>query len=376
MRVLCLTNVPSPYRVDFFNELGKSADLTVLYERRSAADRDINWKGNEHKNYRAIFLRGLRIGNDASLGFDCIKHLKQRDYDILGILGYSSPTSMLAITYCRANHIPYFISSDGALMKQESSLKKRVKSYLIGGASAWLCTGSSVVDYLKLYGAEEERTYIYPFTSLHTQDILESPLSVAEKSRVRHKLGIMEPQMVLSVGRFIQTKGFDVLLRAGSTLSGNAGIYIIGGEPTEEYLSLKHELGLDNVHFGGFKSKEELKEYYMAADIFVLPTREDVWGLVINEAMACGLPVVTTDRCVAGLELIEDGIHGFIIPTEDASTLSARIGEILSDVELQKTMSGSNLTRIRDYTVEAMAARHLEIFERILDSKTDRSEIN
>ena len=81
----------------------------------------------------------------------------------------------------------------------------------------------------------------------------------------------------------------------------DVGIYIVGGEPTEDYLQMRASLGLDNVHFVGFQKKEALSRYYRAADLFVLPTREDIWGLVINEAMAYGCLLYTSraDRVVA-----------------------------------------------------------------------------
>ena len=80
-------------------------------------------------------------------------------------------------------------------------------------------------------------------------------------------------------------------------------------------------MNLNNVHFIDFKNKDTLKEYYHVADVFVLPTREDIWGLVINEALAYGLPVITTDKCMAGLEMIENGKNGYIIPVNDVKKI-------------------------------------------------------
>ena len=76
---------------------------------------------------------------------------------------------------------------------------------------------------------------------------------------------------------------------------------IVGDEPTQEFIEMKNNMKLDNIVFVGFKTKKELKDYYIAADVFCLQTRGDVWGLVVNEAMAYGLPIITTDKCVAGM---------------------------------------------------------------------------
>ena len=93
-----------------------------------------------------------------------------------------------------------------------------------------------------------------------------------------------------------------------------------------------------------------------------MPTRGDVWGLVINEAMSFGLPIVTTDKCVAGVELIENWKNGFLINVDDSEMLREKILTILSDEQLQHEMSVENVKQIENYTIEKMAERHLEIF--------------
>lgn len=171
-------------------------------------------------------------------------------------------------------------------------------------------------------------------------------------------------KITIAVGQFIHRKGFDVLLRAWARCDKEYELYIIGAEPTTEYIELKKELQLDNVHFEGFKAKEELKQYYQAADLFVLPTREDIWGLVVNEAMANGLPIITTDRCVAGLELIENGVNGYIVPVEDEKVLVEKITAVLGNDLLRGMMAEKSLQKIRDYTIEDMALAHIEAMPR------------
>ena len=172
-------------------------------------------------------------------------------------------------------------------------------------------------------------------------------------------------KIAITVGQFIHRKGFDVLLNAWSKCDKEYELYIIGAAPTKEYLDIKEKLHMENVHFEGFKTKEELKCYYKAADLFVFPTREDIWGLVVNEAMAHGLPVITTDKCVAGLELIKDGENGYIVPVENPDELAMRINELLSDDWLQEKMAKNNLQKIRRYTVEDMAIEHIRTLENI-----------
>ena len=169
--------------------------------------------------------------------------------------------------------------------------------------------------------------------------------------------------MILSIGQFIHRKGFDILLQAAKQLPEDVKIHIVGGQPTQEYQELCRELGLTNICFDGFMKKQTLIRYYQASDLFVLPTREDIWGLVINEAMAYGLPVITTDRCVAGLDLVENGVNGYIVPVADVDALADSINTLFT---LDWTQMGErSLEKIRPYTIEAMAKCHLDVFETV-----------
>lgn len=199
---------------------------------------------------------------------------------------------------------------------------------------------------------------------MKSNDIAKTVISEEEKIKIRNELKIKEKQIVLAVGQFIHRKGFDVLLNAVEKLPKNIGFYFVGGKPTEEYLKIRNEKNLTNIHFVGFKNKSELKKYYMAADLFVHPTREDIWGLVINEAMAHGLPIITTNRCIAGLELVEDNVNGFVIDVDNVDMLSARIVEILMHKDI-KELGENSLSKISEYTIEKMAEKHIDILNRL-----------
>lgn len=361
MKVLFLTNMPSYYRTDFFNQLGYFCNLTVLFEKKDAKHRDSKWLSNEFKNFDAIFLDNIKYKLKIN------KYLSRKKYDIIIVGGYSTPIGMLSINYMNLKKIPFILNVDGGFIpKKENFIKKVIKKYYISSARYWLSTGKETTEYLINYGANFEKIFIYPFTSLLQKDLLEYPISYSAKKKLKSKLHISEEKIILSVGRFIYKKGFDVLLRACRGIPSCYGVYIVGGEPTEEYIKLKQDFNLTNVHFIGFKSKKELKQYYMASDLFVLPTRQDVWGLVINEAMAYGLPVITTNKCIAGLELIKNQENGFIVPINNAEILADKINEILGNEIILKKIAENNLKKIKKYTIENMADEHMCIFRRIL----------
>lgn len=364
MKVLFITNIPSPYRVDFFNELGKGCELTVLFEKQSSDERDDLWKDYRFDTFKGVFLKGVSIGPATSICFDVKKHLTE-DYDVIICSNFTSPTGLLAVRYMKRHDISYYLECDGGFAKNGKGFKERIKRYTVSGASGYFSTGRDCDNYYLAYGADLTKILRYPFSSAHDSDIADRVLSISEKKALRKELGLSELPMVLCVGQFIHRKGIDILLKAVSLLPFEVTLCCMGGTPTQEYLDLVETLSLKNVIFKEFMPQSELKRYYQASDIFVLPTREDIWGLVINEAIANGLPVISTDKCSADKELICDGKNGYIVPTEDFIIIADRITKVLSDTSLAENMSTESLMTAREYTIEHMATRHLQFFERV-----------
>ena len=361
-KVLFITNYAAPYRVRFFDALARKMDVTVLFSDRTEdkTHRSASWFVEGEGKCRYVQLSRRKEFRGRHVCLDVIDWLR-KDFDAIVVCGYSKPTILLAMAWMRLHGIAYYMEVDGGLIRQESALKYRFKKSLVASARGWFSSGKHTTQYLVHYGAKPEGIVEYPFSSLEEADILSAPVSAEEKEVLRQALGIGESRMILTIGQFIPRKGFDILLRAAAQMQSGAGIYIVGGEPTEEYRKLCQELQLTNVHFCGFMKKEELIRYYKAADLFVLPTREDIWGLVINEAMAYGLPIVTTDRCVAGLELVEEGVNGYIVPVENPEVLARKLDVAMaSDLEAMGVLS---LEKVRPYTIENMVRVHQNCFE-------------
>lgn len=364
-KILFLTSFPSPYRVRFFDELGEMVDLTVLFsdtkERQTL--RSSQWFVEKKGDHREVQLEKILMKiKKGELCIDVLDWLK-KPWDGIVICGYSAPTMILAIAYLRLHRIPYYLEVDGGMIRQDFPIMLLLKRLLVKGAAGYFCTGDTVKEYLCHYGADAEKVYFYPFSSLETGDIWDAPASREEREALRKELGISEERVILAVGQFIPRKGLDVLLDAAAHMENTVGIYMVGGEPTPEILQKWEKRKLPHVHFVGFRKKEELRKYYRAADVLAMPTREDIWGLVVNEAMACGLPVVSTDRCVAARELVEDGVNGYLVPAEDPAALAKKLGQVLSGDSI--AMGRASLEKIRPYTVENMALAHAELFEHL-----------
>lgn len=368
MKVFILTTILAPYRIIYFNELGKYCDLTVCFEAKAEAGRDESWYNIDCNNFKAIFLKNWDKPK-WKVRTDVIKYMKYANYDVAIAFEYSTPTALLFMLTNIIIRKPYCINADGGFISSSKKAKSLIKKFFIKRAEGCLASGKNAGKYFIHYGAIENKIYYHNFTSLCKKDIIGDPISFDNKNILKTELNIPLRKTAISVGQFIYRKGFDVLIKAWKEINSEYNLLIVGGgEKEKENRELIKELNLKNIEIVvGFKKNEELIKYYKASDLFILPTREDTWGLVINEAMACGLPVITTDRCIAGLELIKDYENGFIVPVERADILAKRIEEVLSDEKLATRMGKTNLEKIRPYTVENMARQHFNIFKKILD---------
>lgn len=365
MKVYIFSRNKTPYKTESYNEIGKYVDLTSIYESVVVTNRDSSWTKTNNDKHREVFLKTMKLkeGNYISLGIN--KYLKDKT-SLINICEYSTLTGMLSILYLNRNKIPFILRIDGGIIKQDKEFKRKIKQYFISSASYYLSPSVKSDEYLSHYGADLDSIYRYPFTSIKEKDILVQPLSYLEKQTIRSELGIsINSKIIITIGQFIHRKGFDVLLEAHKYSADDTELIIIGGTPTVEYLELISKHDLKNVHFVEFQKKDKLFKYLVAADIFVLPTREDIWGLVINEAMAVGLPIITTDNCIAGLELIENGVNGYIVPVNDVDSLSKRMKDLLSNDDMREKMSITNLEKIRGWTIESLGKRQADVFKEV-----------
>ncbi len=364
MKVLYLTNVPAPYRVEYFNLLSQECDLTVVYEKSYSKERNKEWIASTNDNYHISVLKGISTGADSAFSVEIIPFLKKK-YDVVVICGISSLTEILAIEYCRRHKIRFFLESDGGTAKSGRGIKEKLKKHLVSSAYGCFSTCDRHEKYYLTYGADKEKIYRYPFSSIQNHELSNRVLSKDEKNQIKSKLDISSDKMVLSVGRYIHIKGFDLLIWAASHIP-SLDFYLVGGKPTEEYINLVKQYNAKNIHFVDFKSKDDLVMYYDAADYFVLATRGDVWGLVVNEAMARGLPVITTENCNAGLEMVKNNENGLIIPSDDKEALRDALlyfsGRDLTDY------SKAALETAKCYTIEKMVQSHMVVFEEYYNS--------
>lgn len=349
--------------MEFLNRLSEKCELTVLFERHVASDRDEKWKSREKYKFNAIFLKGLPYGTDASMSFGVINYIKNEKYDAIVIAAYHTITAMLAMQYMRQNRIPFILSSDGGFVKNENKIKYLLKRHFISMATLWLSPGGKTDSYLEHYGAKKNFICRYSFTSVSKEDLEKKRLAKFDKIKFLEdctfKIG--NEKVILTVGQMIHRKGIDVLLKAVGHLTTPVTTIIIGGKPTEEYLRLIEEYKIKQVYFIDFLSAEQLFNYFELADLFVLPTREDIWGLVVIEALSHNLPIITTFNCNAGIELAKSGL-AHLVQSDNVMELTEAIEEELSSNKIRRLPD-----ECYKFTYENEVEEHIRAFSKFLN---------
>jgi len=359
-KVLYLAVYPAPYRASLANALSEKYDTDVFYTTSTGDERNNSWfeKGNYHS---------LDNGLDLKFFNECKKNIKK--YSLVVVMEFCGKESMSLLYLCRLKKVPYIFNCDGVmLLNRDNYLKNIVKKYLLEKAVAYLATGEHAKQYFLKYGAKEKDIYLHNFTALHEKDILSAPVKKEEKIAIRKKLYLpVEDKICIAVGRFIPLKRYDVLLRLWKQMPHDVKLLLIGGGPEKEkYEKIISDLNLSNVILDDFHPFNELLEYYKASDLFVHPTSYDVWGLIINEAMACGLPVVVTDTCVAGLELIKNGENGYVTHLGDDEEFISKVKHILENDDLREKMALNAIETIQPYYIENMIDSQIKTINKVL----------
>ena len=363
MKIFIQTTYPAPYRVELFNLINEKIECFVTFETLTGDKRNKEWFSQNFKFKNTV----LNNKEGKKIYASQLKNLKQYDYVV--VYEYSTLKAMKLMLKCIMLKKPYLINCDGAIMK-DSFVKDKIKTFFIKHARACLASGKNAKQYFMKYGAKEKNIYFHNFSSLFEKDIRKTIIDRKEKENLRKELGLPYKKLYISVGRFIYIKGYDLLIEAIHKLNlddKEIGFVIIGGgEKEQEYKNKLREYKISNVHLRNFMRKDDLIKYYDASDIFIFPTREDIWGLVINEAMARGLPIISTDKCIAAVELVEENKNGNIIKTDSIEQLVKIIQKYNKmDIKKYTEYGKKSIQKIQDYTIENIAKSHIKVLKEL-----------
>lgn len=338
--IALITNIPAPYRVKQFDKVSEisSNNFCFFYFAKTASYRNWNIPGIKHKH---IFLNK----DSSDKNFKSVyQELKQFKPDVIITCGFT-PIMLKAWFFSLRNKIPH-ISFTDSWIHPVSLLKIRhriIRKIVWRFTNAFICVGKKGRQLLQAYGAQEE-------------EIFEAPLAI-DNDYFKKFLREEKKYDIMFSGRFINIKQplfFVNLANRLKKIHPNLKVLIIGnGIQKDEIIKQLKKNEIDYC-YPGFIQQEQLPKYYASSKIFIFPTLNDTWGLVANEAMAVGVPVITTPYAGVSDDLVLDGKNGYILPL-DENLWVEKIKNLLNDDTLYNRFSHNALEKVQDFSIEAAA---------------------
>ncbi|MBQ8833644.1 MAG: glycosyltransferase family 4 protein [Oscillospiraceae bacterium] len=347
-KVLYISNIESPYRVRFFNELSQYCDLTVLFEREKSSNRNAEWSKSESNKAHIKFLHGINIGGENAFSLGILKEIFS-GYDEIIVGCFNSPVQMMAILVMRLFRIPYMVNVDGETFLRGNSLKTKLKKFFLKGAKKYLVAGEKSAESIRTALGDKDIVPYY-FSSLSDEEVRAN--AVSSSNQVRNKT-------ILVVAQYLHCKGNDVALDAARMDTTLRYKFVGMGAKTEQFLHDYQGRIPDNVEIIPFLQKQELEEEYKRCAMLVLPSRQECWGLVINEAASFGMPIVSTWGSGAAVEFLVDEYPQYLAEPGDAEDLLECI-HVMQNSEVISEYSMFLQNKSGEYCIERSVQKHIE----------------
>ena len=351
MKLGILSSHPIQYQAPWFRELSKLAEVEVFFafqpnpaQQAAGFGGAFTWDVDLLSGYQHRFLRNRAVSPSANRFSGCdtpeiAEIVRQKRFDAFIVCGWNLKTYWQAVRACRRNGIPVLVRGDSQLATPRSAAirwaKQAVYPYLLRQFDGFLSVGQRNREYLRHYGVPAERIFFAPHFVDNDWFRAKAREALPKTNVLQAKWNASSATLVaLFVGKFISKKRpLDFLM--GVARAREQGVEVlpvfVGSGELEADLRRTAEQQRIPTIFEGFRNQSELPAYYAASDVLVLPSDAgETWGLVVNEAMACGLPAIVSDAAGCAPDLIEEGVTGFIFPIGNTPALGERLLQVHS----------------------------------------------
>ncbi|MBA7587015.1 D-inositol-3-phosphate glycosyltransferase [subsurface metagenome] len=249
-------------------------------------------------------------------------------------------------------------------------IRKRILLPILFSQITYLSyTGKWAREYLQYYGANERQLFWFPYSVDHNLMIENSSKARFQRQQLRHEMGINKNSLVyLVVAKFSPREAPQDVIRAFQMLNTkNSTLIVVGDGPQRnEIHTISNDSGQGLILFPGYVSYSQLPLYYAIADVFIHPAHNECWGVSVNEAMVCGLPVIAADTVGSATDLVENGINGFIYPHGQIEILCDKMRFFLINQKKLSKMGRKSKSIIKKWGVRETAQRLVDWASEIL----------
>jgi glycosyltransferase involved in cell wall biosynthesis len=366
-----LTSHPIQYQVPLFRELAKTYELIVYYmqdvtpEQQAKAGFGINfsWDTDLFSGYNYEYLENKASDPNVISFWGCntpsiFKKVKQKKYDVFIVMGWYLYSYLQGILASRVNKVPLLVRGDSHLNTQRNVLKRLIKvipyRFLMSHFSGFLIVGKYAKEYFEYYGASRSKIFNVPHFVDNQYFAIKSGEAITQINDIKRTLQINpNNRILLFVGKFVTIKRPIDVLQAAKLIMKNGinctCLFVGAGDLEKHILSYAMNYGID-IRIVGFKNQSELPMYYAMADLLILPSESETWGLVVNEALACGLRVVVSSKVGCAPDLIIDNVTGIVYEKGDIKKLADAIEKLLY-IKVDSTIKKQIKDKISEYSI-------------------------
>ncbi len=362
-RIAVVNTHPIQYFAPLYAYLDASPDIevTALYlsdfSLRGATDAGfgqiVKWDVDLLAGYPYAFV-GRHVETAVPRGFASMIApeiwgvVRRGGFDALWLHGHGVAANLIALAAAKSIGIPVFMRSETHLCLPRSGLKaalrKPLMSAVYGMCDGFLAIGSANRAFYLAMGVPENRISLVPYTVDNARFMAAARLSSEQRRATRERYGVScDRPAILFVSKFMRRKHPDHLVEAARRLAAEGldfDLVMAGaGDMRAELERLIADSGLRNVVMPGFVNQRDMPALLGACDIFVLPSEDEPWGLIVNEAMCAALPVVVSSEVGCAADLVEHGGNGYTFPARDIAGLTDALRPIVSDPKLREAMS-------------------------------------
>lgn len=392
VRLAVVTTHPIQYYAPLFRRVSEheNINLKVFYGWTGSTDasydpgfeQDVEWDlplldgydhtfvPNESDDPGTHHFRGL-------VNPELVPNVEEWGPEAVLVFGWSWQSHLRALRHF-SGRVPVFFRGDSTLIDEQSGPRQWARRvglwWVYRHVDHALYVGTHNKEYFEAHGLADEQLHWVPHAIDNDRFADPDGTLQAEAAEWRRELCIPAgaPTIVFA-GKLSRKKAPGLLLAAFGRLDApDAHLVVAGSGPLEE--DLRRRAG-NRVHFLGFQNQSRMPVVYRLGDVFVLPSRGpgETWGLVINEAMACGRAVVAGTKVGCAPDLIEDGENGFVFESEDEAALADCLQRLVDDADRRARMGTASARRIEDWSLDEAAHRLVRAVREHVGSRADLS---